>query len=78
VNGDVFVGAGSRVDGGMLVEKPSGRSWRKSERLPRVTVESGAVVNGTLNFEREVDLYVGAGAVIGPLEGVAPRRHDLQ
>jgi len=78
VNGDVFVGAGSRVDGGMLVEKPSGRSWRKSERLPRITVESGAVVNGTLHFEREVDLYVGAGAVVGPVEGVAPRRHDLQ
>jgi hypothetical protein len=77
VNGDLFVGSGSRVDGGVRVEKPSGGWWRKSERLPRITIESGAEVNGTLRFEREVDLYVGAGAVIGPLEGVAPRRHDL-
>ena len=77
VNGDLFVGSGSRVDGGIRVEKPSGGSWRKSERLPRITIESGAEVNGTLYFEREVDLYVGAGAVIGPVEGIAPRRHDL-
>jgi DUF4097 and DUF4098 domain-containing protein YvlB len=78
VNGDVFVGAGSRVDGGILVEKSSNWSRRKSDRLPRITIESGAEVNGTLRFEREVDLYVGAGAVIGPVEGVAPRRHDLR
>jgi DUF4097 and DUF4098 domain-containing protein YvlB len=77
-NGDVFVGTGSRVDGGILVEKPGGRSWRKSERLPRITIEPGAEVNGTLRFEREVDLYVGAGAVVGSVEGVAPRRHALQ
>jgi len=76
VNGDVFVGAGSRVDGGILVEKPSGWSWNRSDR-PRVTIESGAVVNGTLEFEREVDLHVGAGAVVGPVEGVAPQRHAL-
>ncbi len=77
VNGDVFVGSGSRVDGGILVDKPSNWSWRKSERLPRVTIESGAEVNGTLRFEREVDLYVGASATVGPVEGVAPRRHPL-
>ena len=76
VNGDLFVGAGSRVDGGIRVEKPSGWSWNKSDR-PRVTIESGAVVNGTLEFEREVDLHVGAGAVVGPVEGVAPQRHAL-
>lgn len=77
VNGDVFVGSGSRVDGGIRIKRPSRGSWRKSDRLPRITVESGAEVNGTLRFEREVELHVGAGAVIGPLEGVAPRRHDL-
>ena len=76
VNGDVFVGAGSQVEGGIEIEKPGGWSWRKSDR-PRVTIESGATVNGTLRFEREVDLYVGAGAVVGPVEGVEPRRHPL-
>jgi len=74
VNGDVRVGAGSIIDGGILVEKPSGWSWPTSERLPRVTIEAGAVVNGTLKFEREVELQVADGAVVGPIEGVAPRR----
>jgi hypothetical protein len=64
------------VEGGIEVEKPSGWSWSKSDP-PRVTIESGATVNGTLRFEREVDLYVGAGAVVGPLEGVQPKRHAL-
>jgi len=76
VNGDVFVGAGSVVDGGIEIEKPSGWSWNKSDR-PRVTIESGATVNGTLRFEREVDLWVGDGAVVGPVEGVEPLRHAL-
>ena len=76
VNGDVFVGAGSQLDGGIEIEKPSGWSWSKPDR-PRVTIESGATVNGTLRFEREVDLYVGAGAVVGPIEGVEPRRSEL-
>lgn len=73
VNGDVLVGAGSKVDGGIRVEKPRGVSWKK-ERLPLVTIESGAVVNGTLRFEREVELRVASGATIGPLEGVPPKR----
>jgi len=77
VNGDVFVGTGSRVDGGILVEKSSGGSWRKSDRRPRITIESGAEVSGALRFEHEVELYLGAGAVVGPVEGVAPRRQDL-
>jgi hypothetical protein len=76
VSGDVLVGAGSRVENGIHVEKNRGWSWNKSDR-PRITIESGAVVNGTLEFEREVDLYVGAGAQIGPIEGVAPQRHSL-
>jgi len=46
-------------------------------RNPRVTVESGAVVGGPLNFEREVDLYLGSGATVGPIEGVPPQRHAL-
>jgi hypothetical protein len=74
VNGDVFVGSGSRIDGGILVEKPGGWSWRGSERVPRVTIEAGAEVAGSLRFEREVELKVAAGAVVGPVEGVAPRR----
>ncbi len=35
------------------------------------------VVNGMLRFEREVDLYLGEGAMIGPVEGVEPRRYAI-
>jgi DUF4097 and DUF4098 domain-containing protein YvlB len=76
VNGDVFVGSGSRVEQGIHVEKNRGWSWNKSSR-PSITIESGATVEGPLVFEREVDLYVGSSAVIGPVEGVAPVRHSL-
>ena len=77
VNGDITVGANSRVDGGILVEKPHGWSQHK-QRNPRITIEDGAVVNGTLRFEREVDLYVSPSATIGRIEGVAPVRPALQ
>jgi len=76
VNGDIFVGAGSRIDGGIVVAKPGGWGWSKSERVPRVTVEAGAEVKGPLRFDREVELHVAEGAVVGPIEGVAPRRVD--
>ncbi|MGB5104836.1 MAG: hypothetical protein WBO04_16170 [Steroidobacteraceae bacterium] len=77
VNGDVFVGTGSRVEGGIHIEE--NRSWfkQKPSRNPKVTVESGAVVRGPLHFEREVDLYLGADATVGTLEGVTPRMNKL-
>lgn len=73
-NGDIRIGAGSRVDGGIHVEKPGGWGWQQARRLPRVSIESGAVVNGTLHFEREVELVVASDATVGSIEGVAPRR----
>ena len=77
VNGDIVVGSGSRVDGGITVEDSNSWKWRTRPRNPRLTIESGAVVNGTLRFEREVDLYLGEGVVTGPVEGVEPRRYTI-
>ena len=77
VNGDIVVGRGSRVDGGITVEDSNSWKWRTKPRNPRLTIESGAVVNGTLRFEREVDLYLGQGVVTGPVEGVEPRRYAI-
>jgi hypothetical protein len=31
-------------------------------------------VNGTLRFDREVELSVASDAAVGPVEGVAPKR----
>jgi len=78
VNGDIRVGANSRVESGILVDKPSKNWSANKQRNPKVTIEAGAVVNGTLRFEREVDLYVSPSATIGSIEGVPPVRHTLQ
>ena len=63
--------------GGITVEDSNSWKWRTKPRNPRLTIESGAVVNGTLRFEREVDLYLGHGVVTGPVEGVEPRRYAI-
>ncbi len=73
-NGDIDIGANSRVEGGILVEKqssPFNFSWGK-RNVPRVVIGPGAVVDGTLRFERKVELYVSDTAKIGPVEGAEP------
>lgn len=68
VNGSIYVGANSRIEGGILVEKPSG--WFNSNnRPPHVVIGPHAVVQGTLEFRREVILQVSDSAQIGPVKG---------
>lgn len=68
VNGDVTIGSGSTVRNGLRVSKPHGL-WVHSSRKPRVVIASGAVVEGTLQFDREVDLMVAPDAKIGNVVG---------
>jgi DUF4097 and DUF4098 domain-containing protein YvlB len=72
VSGDIEVGADSRVDHGILVEKSN--SWFNfgSNPSPRVVIGPRAVVQGTLVFEREVELYVSDSARIGEVKGATP------
>jgi hypothetical protein len=70
-NGNLTVGANSRIEGGILYGE-AGWSWLNfftPQRLPRVIIEPGAIVQGTLRFRREVKLYVSDQATIGPVEG---------
>lgn len=71
VESDIEVGAGSRLEGGIHVEKESGGWFNFSFWYdpPRIVIGPGAVVQGTLRFEREVELYVSDTATIGPVEG---------
>ncbi|MET0535636.1 MAG: hypothetical protein ABW171_15575 [Steroidobacter sp.] len=71
VNGDITIGAGSRVDGGILVEKPNFNIF-SNKRVPKVVIEAGAEVNGTLRFEREVELHVSNQAKVGKIVGATP------
>lgn len=70
VAGDITVGADSRVEGGILVDKPN-NGWFHwgSERKPVIVIGPHAVVQGTLEFRREVVLKVSDSAQIGPVKG---------
>lgn len=74
VNGDVTVGADSVVRGGILIEKPTG-SWfgGGNSRPPKVIIGPNARVDGTLTFEREVELYVHASAKVGTIKGATAK-----
>jgi hypothetical protein len=81
--GDIYIGADSRLDGGILVHKrnviglslgddlklgiPVGRS-----EPPRVVIGPRATVAGPLRFKREVKLLVSESATIGPVVGATP------
>lgn len=75
VAGDIEIGAGSRVDGGILVEKPGGWSWSK-QKNPRVVIGPNAVVQGRLVFHRDVDLYISSSARTGAIEGASAKTFD--
>ena len=78
VNGDITVGAGSHVRGGIRVAKPvTGWVPRVGKRaIPRVVIGPGAVVEGALVFEREVKLHVHASARTGAVQGATAQRYS--
>jgi hypothetical protein len=72
VSGDITVGASSRVEGGILVDRPGMFHFSSNSRLPHVMIGPHAVVQGTLEFRREVVLQVSDTAQIGPVKGATP------
>lgn len=70
-SGDIRVGADSRVEGGIRVNKPKGRS--NESRLPRVVIGPKAVVQGELVFERQVELFVSDSATVGAITGATAK-----
>lgn len=66
VSGNIEIGADSRVEGGILIEKPS---WFGSSKAPRVVIGPRAIVEGTLEFRRDVELLVSDSARIGTVKG---------
>lgn len=72
VSGDITVGADSRVEGGILVDKPGGWFHWGNHRPPHIVIGPHAVVQGTLEFRRDVVLQVSDSAQIGPVKGATP------
>jgi hypothetical protein len=59
------------VERGIIVKKPQrswGLNWGRS-RPPRIVIGAGSVVEGTLTFEQEVELYVHDSARVGAITG---------
>ncbi len=73
-NSDIEIGAGSRVDGGIHVEKPDTVGFFSNKRKPRITIGPDAVVNGRLKFDREVELHISDRAKVGEIVGATPIR----
>lgn len=70
IGGDIYIGGNSRVEGGILVDKPGGWFNNGNRHQPvRVVIGPHAVVQGTLEFRREVVLQVSDSATIGPVKG---------
>jgi hypothetical protein len=72
VSGNITVGANSRVEGGILVDKPNGGWFNHDSRMPEVVIGPHAIVQGTLEFRRDVVLKVSDSAQIGPVKGATP------
>lgn len=81
-SGDIYVGSGSRIDGGIVVQRRGLIGFALGDfRLgipvgsstpPRVVIGADATVAGVLRFKREVELLVSDRATIGPVEGATP------
>jgi hypothetical protein len=69
VNGSMNITGSSRVEGGILVEKPSNEFMQLVQDVPRIVIGPGATVQGEMRFERQVKLFVSDKATIGKVTG---------
>ncbi|MEM8816466.1 MAG: hypothetical protein AAGE85_11600 [Pseudomonadota bacterium] len=70
VNGDVELMDGAILRGNLIIEKPGGWGWNNKKRKPRIIVGPGSIVEGTIELEREVELYISDSARVGGVSGV--------
>jgi hypothetical protein len=71
-SGSMNIAGASRVEGGILVEKPSSELIQLVLDVPRIVIGPGAAVQGGLRFERTVQLFVSDKATIGTVTGATP------
>jgi carbonic anhydrase/acetyltransferase-like protein (isoleucine patch superfamily) len=69
VNGDVSLDNGSTLRGDLIVEKPSGWSWKSEKSKPRIVIGADSKVLGNIVLKREVELYISNSAEVGGVTG---------
>lgn len=71
VSGDMRITGGTLVKGDVIVEKPSSWKWGKDKsRKPRIVIGPGTTIEGVIELEREVKLYISDTANVGGVTGV--------
>jgi len=76
VSGSMELGPDAQVDGGIRVHKNNSLLSWDGGSVPRIVVGPGSRIGGTLNFERQVSLYVSDKATIGPLQGATAVKYS--
>jgi predicted acyltransferase (DUF342 family) len=76
VSSNVTVGVGSHVKGHVQLKKPKNVFGSKRSQLPRVVIGPNAVVDGPLDFEMPVKLYVHSTAKTGAISGATAVSFD--
>lgn len=70
VNGNIDLSDGALIKGDVIVEKPSGWNFGDSKsKMPKIVIGPGTTVQGKIQLEREVKLYISASAKVGGVEG---------
>ena len=71
VSGDVELREASVINGDLVVKQPSRWGWGKNKsRTPRIVIGPGSRVIGTIELEREVELFISETAEVGGVSGV--------
>lgn len=70
-NSSINLDQGAVISGDLTVRKSQGISFDMGSK-PKIVVGRGVRVEGTLNFEREVELYVHESASVGEVSGAEP------
>jgi DUF4097 and DUF4098 domain-containing protein YvlB len=71
VNGDVELTDGAVIAGDLTIEKAKGWGFpKKKSRLPKIVIGPGCRVEGVIDLEREVKLYISETASVGGVQGV--------
>ena len=71
MNGDVSVMDGGVVKGNVIIEKSRGyNSSGNKSNMPTITIGPGSRVEGVIDVEREVKLFISDTAEVGGVKGV--------